>query len=372
MSFTRLVFRNVTSRKVRALLTGLAIALSIMTVVTLGILTQSLRKTALSILETGNADFTVAQDGVSDILSSIIDEDDIDRIGGFEGVDSVVGALIAAIELDDDHPFFLQIGLPAEDLEAFGVQVISGRPYAPDAQDELMLGFRAADDLGLDVGDQLTVETTTYNVVGIFSTGQESGDAAAMLPLQQLQATERKPGIVTLGFVLVDAGADIREVRNTIEEEIPTLATVETETDFGRVDRNLELISAANTGVTILALIIGAITVMNTMMLSVFERTREFGILRAVGWPRWRVVAEVMSEAVVIALLAAMAGCLLGFVMVKVIEQAPDLAGVFEADFTSDVFGRALGIAFGMAVIGALYPALRAALLAPLKALRHE
>jgi putative ABC transport system permease protein len=236
----------------------------------------------------------------------------------------------------------------------------------------MILGYRAARDLGLTVGDSIRVDERDFTIVGIFSTGQESGDSGAMLALTTLQANERKPNIVTLVFVRVNPETDIDALRGLIENDMPNLTTVRTETEFGRVDRNLELISAANTGVTILALIIGAITVMNTMMLSVFERTREFGILRAVGWPRWRVIAEVMGEALVIAFVAAMAGVGLGFIMVKIIEQAPDLVGVFEPDFTADVFGRALAISFGMAFIGALYPAVRAALLAPLTALRHE
>jgi putative ABC transport system permease protein len=372
MHFAALIVRNVTARKVRAILTGLAIALAIMTVVTLGILTQSLRKTALSIIETGDADFTVAQTGVADVLSSIIDGDEVERIKGYEGVDTAIGTLISAVELDSDHPFFLQIGLPVEELAGFGVEIIVGRAFEPDARDEMILGYRAARDLGLTVGDTIRVDERDFRIVGIFSTGQESGDSGAMLALTTLQANERKPNIVTLVFVRVNPETDIDALRGQIENDMPNLTTVRTETEFGRVDRNLELISAANTGVTILALIIGAITVMNTMMLSVFERTREFGILRAVGWPRWRVIAEVMGEALVIAFIAAMAGVGLGFIMVKIIEQAPDLVGVFEPDFTADVFGRALAISFGMAFIGALYPAVRAALLAPLTALRHE
>lgn len=98
-----------------------------------------------------------------------------------------------------------------------------------------------------------------------------------MMPLRPLQARERKPGALTLAFVRVDPSADIESLRAAIEDESPQLATVRTESDFGRVDRNLALLNAANFGGSILALLIGAVGVMNTSLLSFFERTREFG-----------------------------------------------------------------------------------------------
>lgn len=66
----------------------------------------------------------------------------------------------------------------------------------------------------------------------------------------------------------------------------PELTTVRTAALFGQADRNLVLFGAANTGSTVLAILIGAVIVMNTMLLSFVDRTREFGILRAVGWTR--------------------------------------------------------------------------------------
>ena len=97
MSFIGLIWRNVTSRKVRSSLTGVAVAIGIMTVVALGVLTHSLRQTAISVLRTGNADFTVAQKGVSDILYSAMDEREVESIRSYPGVDRAIGVLIAAV-----------------------------------------------------------------------------------------------------------------------------------------------------------------------------------------------------------------------------------------------------------------------------------
>jgi len=225
MSFLELIFRNVLTRKVRSALTGVAVAMAIMAVFALGVLTFSLRETAISILRTGRADFTVGQKGVSDVIYSSMDEQDVDRLTTFPGVESAVGVLIAVVEVDEDHPFFLELGMEPDELEAFGVKVVEGRPYDRDTSTEIMLGYRAARDFRKGVGDTFSIDSDHYTVVGIFSTGQVFGDSASMLPLTTLQAQQRKPGNVTLAFVRVVAGTDIDALRKRIEDDSPEIAT---------------------------------------------------------------------------------------------------------------------------------------------------
>jgi putative ABC transport system permease protein len=372
MSFLALIARNVFTRKLRSSLTGVAVAIGIMTVVALGVLTHSLRQTAISVLRTGEADFTVAQKGVSDVLYSVLDDSQMATIRSYPEVESVVGVLVGAVKLDTDHPFFLELGMPPDQLAPFGVQVVAGTPYDANATDQIMLGYRIADDLHKTVGDPITVDTADFHVVGIYSVGNVFGDTASMLPLTELQGLERKPGTVTLAFVKVKPGTNIDALRARIEKDNPALATVQSESEFGRVDRNLSLLSAANVATTILALVIGAIGVMNTTVMSVFERTREFGVLRAVGWTRARLVGLVMGEALLISLAGAAVGLAMGYFAIRLIERVPEVVGVLQPDYPVGIFGRALGIAFGMAFIGAIYPAVRAALLEPMDALRHE
>jgi len=370
--FLALTIHNVATRKVRASLTVFAIAISIMTVVTMGVLTHSLRRSAISILRTGTADFSVAQKDVSDVIYSSVDTEDVNLIRSYPGVDSAVGVLVAPFRLDDGHPFFLKIGIEPDQLEPFGVHIVVGRAYTATATNELMLGFRAARDMHVTAGDHVVLDGDQYEVVGIYQTGQVFGDSASMLPLVTLQANERKPATVTLAFVRVRPGTDIAALRERIEAERPELATVRTESEFGRIDRNLELISAANTGVSALALVIGAVTVLNTMVLSVFERTREFGVLRAVGWSRARVLMAVMSEATLMTVAGALAGIGAAFVAIRFLQGTSALHGVFQPDYTTDIFVRALAITFGVVMFGALYPATRAALLVPISAISHE
>lgn len=372
MSFFALLVRNGRSKSLRSALTALAVAVGVAASITMGVVTHSLRASAVSILQVGKADFSITQKGVSDVLNSVMDQSELDALAATSGVQSTVGVLVATTRLDEDNPLFLEIGIHPNKLEEFGVRVIDGRAYAADATDEIMLGYRTARNFGVSIGDPFTVDGTTFTVVGIYATGQEFGDSASMLPLATLQASERKAGDVTIAFLRVTPGLDIDGVRSVIERENAELVTVRTASEFGRADRNLQLISAADRGATIIVLSFGVLIVANAMMLSYLERIREFGVLRAIGWSRRRVIALVIGEAVLISLVGAGVGVGLSFAATAVLERSSSLRGILHPDYTTVIFLRALYTAVGIGILGALYPAARAAILPPIDALRHE
>jgi putative ABC transport system permease protein len=343
-----------------------------MTVVTFSIVSHSLRETELAIMQTGRADFTIAQRGVSDLLNSNIDQGTLNRIKAEPDIAAATGVLVGTVRLDAANPLFLEIGIRPDELGEFGVTVVAGRPFSATAAHEIMLGWRAASNLGKHVGDQLDVDSTLYRVVGVYSTGQALGDAGAMVPLVPFQAVQRQPGELTLIFVRLAAGADVSTVRARIEHDYPQLVTVRTAEDFGRADRSLALIGAADRGSTILAILVGAIIVMTAMTLTFIERTREFGVLAAVGWSGRRILGMVITEALTIGLIGAMGGVALSFAATQLIGQLPSLVGILHPVYTAGAFWRALYTAAAMSLIGGAYPAVRAARLAPLEALRRE
>jgi putative ABC transport system permease protein len=372
VTFLGLMVHNVSTRLVRSMLTAFAVAIGVMTVVTLGLVTSSLRDSAAAVLQVGKADFTVAQKGVTDVLNSTIDDKQVKRVASYPGVTSAVGVFIRTTKLDKANPLFLEIGIPPRDLTPFGVSVVSGRPFTATAPNEVMLGWRIADDLGKHVGDPFVLDGHRYTVVGIFRTGQVFGDGGAMLPLVTLQGLAREPGTSTLVFVRTRPGTLLDPLRAEIAHDNPSLATITLATGFGQVDRNLDFLTAAAKGATILAWVVGVIIVANTMLLSFVQRTREFGLLRAVGWARWRVIALVIGEALRISVVGAALGIGLSFAVVSILEQLPALVGLLHPTYTSTVFVRAFYTAVGIGLLGALYPGIRAGVLQPLAALREE
>ena len=105
-----------------------------------------------------------------------------------------------------------------------------------------------------------------------------------------------------------------------------------TSSDFGRADRSLALINAGETGSSILAIGVGAIIVMTTMTITFIERTREFGVLAAIGWSRKRVMGMVIAEALTIGLIGAAGGVALSFAATQLIGQLPSLVGILHPD----------------------------------------
>lgn len=373
MTFAGLVLHNLGTRRVRTALTAVAVAIAVTAVVTLAVVTSSLQTSAANILSLGKADFIVAQKGQSTVLSSTVTQDQVARIAATPGVQTAVGALVSFIRLDATNPLFLQIGVAPQELRNFGVHVVAGRPYTAHATDELMLGWQAAENLDKQVGSTLHVGTLTFTVVGIYNLSNEPfANAAAMFPLTTLQANTRKAGLVTLAAVKVTPGTPVAAVERRIEQDNPSLAAVRLASELGRIDGNLSYLNAAQSGAKIIALVIGVIVVMNTMLLSFVERIREFGVLRAVGWSRARLLALVMGEALLISLLGAAVGVGLSFGLTAALEHLSSLRGVLHAEFTPGVFWTALYTAVAIGLVAALYPSLRAALLRPGVALRRE
>ena len=363
---------NVKAKKLRLALTVVAIAIGVVTVVSLVVLTSSLKSSDLAIMKLGHADFTISQKGVADVLSSTIDESRLQRIAATPHVAAATGVLLTMERLNADNPVFLEIGVAPSDQADFGVTVVSGQSYAAKATDQIMLGWRAAENLHLGVGDHMTLRGSRFRIVGLYSVGQAQGDSGAMFPLPVLQTLLRETQQVTLIFVRATPGTNIPALQATIDRENPQLVTVRTVADFGRADRSLALIQAAADGSTLLAVVIGAIVVMSAMSMSFVERTREFGVLSAIGWARWRVWAMILAEAVVMGVAGAAVGTALSVLAIQSLQDLSSLRGVLHPEFTAGVFARALYTAAAMSLLGGVLPAWRAAHIAPLEALSHE
>jgi putative ABC transport system permease protein len=134
----------------------------------------------------------------------------------------------------------------------------------------MLLGWRLAEALGIQPGDQLDVAGGKKTVVGIFSTDNVFGDSAGMFPLIPMQAFERQPSGMSLAFVKVQPGATAAAVARRVADDNPNLTTIRTVAEFGR-GSSYEFIHR-RLGATIVAVFVGALIV-ETMLLALVERT---------------------------------------------------------------------------------------------------
>ncbi len=371
MSFIALIFKNLVRQRVRTGLTVLGISIGITTVVALGVVTEGLKASSAELLHLGGADFMVAQEGAADLSFSIVAEDDLRALSQRPDVELVEGILFHIARVGS-NPFFFLGGREAAGLAENPPPLRAGAVWGPDATREIILGHRAANDLNVGVGNTVTIEDHAFRVVGIFQTGILYEDGGGYAPLRTVQEIASKSGVVTAAFVTVKRGADPKDVAEAIEEDFPNLATIADVGEYGKVDQGVQFLDAANLAISVLAVGIGAIGVMNTMVMSVFERTREIGILRAVGWSGRRILRMIIGESLFLCVIAAAVGCALGVLATRAILLVDLIRNVLEPQYTLDIFVRALVVAVVVALAGAAYPAFRAVRLTPMEALRYE
>jgi putative ABC transport system permease protein len=194
------------------------------------------------------------------------------------------------------------------------------------------------------------------------------------MPLGRLQDLLRRRGEVT-AFTVVARGHDretverLREAIRAIAPELEVLRAREA------VDQTTELRLARAMAwfTSIVAVGVGAIGTMNTMMMAVHERTREIGVLRALGWRRRRIVRMILLEAMELGLGGAVAGALAAVMLTRFLATRPGEVGRLVAgDIDVGVVGLGVTIALVVGVLGGSYPAYRASGLLPTEALRHE
>jgi putative ABC transport system permease protein len=373
MAFVALILKNLVRQPIRTGLTLLGISIGITTVVALGVITTSLKKTSGEIIQFGGADFMVVQKGAADLSFSSVPEEDADALALREDVAWAEGMLFHIARVGS-NPFFFLLGRRAEDVAANPPSLRDGRVFEAGATDELMLGYRAADSLDVGVGDSVTIDPDRppFRVVGIYRTGTLYSDSGGMARIETVQEIAAKANVVTAVFVKVKPGEDARAIADQIEDAFPNLSTISDVSEYGKVDQGVEFLDAANLAISVLAVGIGAIGVMNTMVMSVFERRREIGILRAVGWSSSRILRMIIGESIVLCVVAAGVGAVLGLLAIQGVLLFETVRNLLEPAYTLDVFVRGVVVAVVVALLGAAYPAFHAVRQTPLEALRYE
>jgi putative ABC transport system permease protein len=137
------------------------------------------------------------------------------------------------------------------------------------------------------------------------------------------------------------------------------------------MDEALNMINIASWGISLLAIIIGGIGIINTMIMSVYERTREIGVLRAVGWKKGRILGMIMGESLILTLTSGIIGSLIGVLTIELFATLGILGQIIPA-YNIETFIQAFALAIVVGLIGGFYPAYSASRLPPTEALRYE
>jgi ABC-type antimicrobial peptide transport system permease subunit len=236
---------------------------------------------------------------------------------------------------------------------------------------QIILGRLMADTLKKEVGDVVELSGTRFKVVGIYETNIGWEQTGGVLTLRDAQNFIGRPRQVSMIAVKVKDPKQAAALTERINAKYPGVYAA-LSSEFAEQMPDIQSSNAMLDGISFIALIAGGLGVLNTMLMSVFERTREIGVLRALGWRRASVLGMILREAVLLGALGGVAGIALSFVMVELMQQSAAFSSWVAPVWSVDIFARAILLSIFLGVIGGLYPAYRATRLSPVEALRYE
>lgn len=236
-----------------------------------------------------------------------------------------------------------------------------------DGTQEVAVPRAAIEAFGCEVGKPITVLGHELQVVGVFEVGTLLLDRGFVVSLDVAQKIGMRPVDQVSAFYLeLEPGADAKAVARAVEQAAPDVrarTTEETSGDFSHLWREVDLMLAA---IAAVAVLIGALGIINTMLMSVLERTSEFGVLAATGWTRFDLVRLVLVESALLGSLGGLAGCVLGLGCVQLASLALPLEP--QASFAMICTCVALAVVLG--TLGGVYPAWRVGRIDPVHAIR--
>ena len=383
------LLRELSRRKLRTTLTILGITIGIWALVVFG----SMANKITALVEGGSeyyANKILVTDG-STFGTAPMGLESADTIRDLDGVAAVDAQIQLLWDLEPSVSFSIPdmvIGaIPGADegLEAFELQLATGRMLtAEDEGNLVVLGSGLAAEYGVAAGDAIDIRGHQFEVIGTLQPTLTAPDTTGIVPLAAAQELfiETLPPLITDAIepgelvnqivVYPDAGADVDDVATRIEDAVANSATM-TGAEFDeQIGASTAIFNAIIIGVAIISLVVGGLSVINTMAMSVAERTREIGIRRAIGGSRGRIIRALVAEAGLIGLIGGLIGLGLGALVVVLANEAGRAGGTVLFDLTPETALFAVGFSTILGMLAGVIPAWSAARLDPVAALRYE
>ncbi|HEX7003318.1 MAG TPA: ABC transporter permease [Trueperaceae bacterium] len=370
-----LAFQSLGRRPLRTFLTALGIAVAVGSMVIFLSLGEGLRQVFSNQLGAVGPDIQVSYGDVeaNNPFSSIpqLDLAYAAELGAHAerfGITSVTPVVLVVRGGFDPTSAMVFQGMPIDvDPRQYvtGFRLVEGRWFEPTeaGQPLAVVGLSAAERLHLELGDVLRLNPeSSFTIIGIAETEGALVGNSVVVPLQSLQQAIGVSDRVSVLSLDLAKPARADEVAAALAEEYPELG-FQTRADLLEiVERGLRISDAVRLGISAIALLVGAIAVVNTLLMSVFERTREFAVLRAVGARPRFLLALVLCESILLAVAGAAAGLVLGRLGIGGVNLVSnDLVGLEVALLTFRLALFAVAVALVVGLLAGLLPAARAA-----------
>ncbi|WP_061960997.1 ABC transporter permease [Demequina flava] len=403
----RLALKSVKHSPKRLILTAFAVALGVSLVAATQVFTNSLSSGFSDLFEDIYAGSDVIVEEAPDAdedegdpfaaAEGILSSDDVDAIGAVEGVEIAAGGLqVAGAVLGPDYAEsaggdpFANAGPPSQIVNWYGdprvdqATVIDGRGVESDG--EVVLDVDSAPTLGYEIGDDVAIATETgvslFELVGTVRFGDENnlqGATLAYVSDADAHTLADDPNYSSAAVIAAE-GEDLDRLAGRIGDVIPEGTRAITGEDKAaeqteQLDDVLQYVDIFAIAFGLIALFVGAYIIVNTFRIIVTQRTREFGLMRAIGVTGSQIRRMILLEAVVIAFVASTLGIIMGYLLALgfaglVTLFSGDIFGTLTLPLDAVLWSYALGTAVTM--IAAIMPAIHASRIAPMEALRES
>jgi putative ABC transport system permease protein len=353
-----LIVANVQRRRTRTALTAAGIAVGVAAVVALLSLSAGLNRTAGQLVHLGRADLGLFQTDAGDPTSSVLPLSLLSKVRAQPWVSQATPLQLVTGAVKAD-PSSIVFGVDPRGFAAGQLVYTAG--HAPSAG-HVVVGDSLAGQLHLKPGMTIRLNHRTFPVVGVYHTGLTFEDLGVITTLPDAQALAgRAPNEVTTIAVRLTPTISVAAAKQRFAQDFSGVAAISDPGEAVRAGANSELISKAVLLIVVLALIIGALAVANTMLAAVLERRRELALLSTIGWSAGQLGVLVLGEAIAVSALGTLAGLVLGLLAADLLPGALGLHAFISADVTAWALGRAALIGIIIGVVGAAYPIWRVA-----------
>lgn len=400
--YIKLAFGTFRAKKKRTFLTMLGIFIGIAAVVSLISLGQGLEKAITEQFEKLGTNKIMIMPAGSTMgmptgSTSALTNEDLDVVKKTKGIGTAGGMFfkLAKVQFKDETKYTFAIGLPQDEskriiFDISNFKIAKGRDLKKSDQRKVLAGSRFANptdffESALKIGDSIEIQDQKFEVIGFLEPiGNPSDDSQLYLNMDIARELFAVPenidfimAEVTEGTKPADAAESIKKAlrkhRNvkedeedfdvqTFEEYIKTFETIFT------------IVQAVLIGIAAISLLVGGIGIMNTMFTSVLERTREIGVMKAIGARNSDIMRLFLLESGFLGMAGGIVGIIIGAGMSKAVEFVAAQQGlsILKAYFPWYLILGALAFSFLIGTIAGVTPAIRASRLKPVDALRYE
>jgi putative ABC transport system permease protein len=383
------LLRNVFRRKLRVMLTIFGITIGVLALVVMGSMAEKINMMVSGGTKYYSDKVTVAAEGTGMFSTGPLSIKKRDAILAVPGVAEVGAGISSLLETDASMSF----GMPAmiqgsdmrgDNLESFKVSYSDGRALTPNDIGSVVVGSDLVRKLDAKVGGTVTVRGEQFKVVGILDKTLTAPDTSVWMTLPDAQriymqdlpevirSQVNSADLVSSFVVYPTPGTDPEELATAINKAVPDVEATGPKAFQEQIASATKIFSGILYGIAIIALFVGGLSVINTMTMSVNERTREIGVRKAIGASDGQIVRQFLGEAGIIGLIGGISGLALGWIAAVVANKLLESSDLNLFLVTPRLAIGAVVFAVFLGLVSGLYPSLHAARLEPVVALRYE